>query len=122
MNCFPFSSNIPMHHSRSVSMEIRCVPAPWFSKTQRCSRFSAKHLSLNFIDGTLVCFERSKDKTCSNDVFTNHESCSCCFEPAWFELGNRGRFAEALAAFDKALELEPSFALARNNQGWTLGV
>ncbi len=37
------------------------------------------------------------------------------------ELGNRGRFAEALAAFDKALELEPSFALARNNQGWTLG-
>lgn len=37
------------------------------------------------------------------------------------ELGNQGRFAEALAAFDKALVLEPRFALARSNRSWTLG-
>lgn len=60
MNCFPFPSNIPVHHSRSVSMDIRCVPASWFSKTQQCSRFSAKHLSLNFIDGTLALFREVK--------------------------------------------------------------
>lgn len=37
------------------------------------------------------------------------------------ELGNQGRFAEALAAFDKALAFEPHFALVWSNRSWALG-